>query len=246
MKKETWVLVRGLARESGHWGDFPSKLARALPDDVNIVPLDLPGVGTRLHERWPGSIEAAMESMRAKVVETDHRVHLFGISLGGMIVMEWAAKHPREVAGVVVGASSSSDLAPFWKRMRPRGLASIAIAAASRDSVKRQGRIVRAVVAREDLWDETTQLWVDIERERPVTLPLVAAQMLSASRWRAPKVLEVRSLFLVGNGDVLVHPDCSRRLAARYGAPIEEHPSAGHDLTTDASDWVIERLLKFR
>ena len=28
----TWILLRGLTRERGHWGDFPAMLVRALPD----------------------------------------------------------------------------------------------------------------------------------------------------------------------------------------------------------------------
>jgi pimeloyl-ACP methyl ester carboxylesterase len=240
---DTWILVRGLARESGHWGAFVPALARALPD-ANVLPLDLPGVGTRLHEPWPGSIGEAMERIRADV--PSGRVHLLGLSLGGMIVMEWAARHPDEVAGVVVGASSAGDLAPFWKRMRPRGLAQITLAAMTRDSASRQGRIVRTIINRRELWDETTAEWTRIERERPVTFATVRGQILSASRWRAPKTLEVPSLFLVGRRDNLVHPDCSRQLASRFGARLAEHPDAGHDLTTDACEWVIDELLRFR
>ena len=29
MSMHTWVLLRGLKRESGHWGDFPARLQRA-------------------------------------------------------------------------------------------------------------------------------------------------------------------------------------------------------------------------
>ena len=79
-----------------------------------------------------------------------------------------------------------------------------------------------------------------------MSLANVGAQVLAASRWRAPRALEVPALFLVGKRDRLVHPDCSRRLARRYGAELVEHPDAGHDLTTDATDWVIGELLRFR
>jgi pimeloyl-ACP methyl ester carboxylesterase len=73
----------------------------------------------------------------------------------------------------------------------------------------------------------------------------VAAQVFAASRWRAPSRLDVPALFLVGKRDRLVHPDCSRQLARRYGAELVEHPDAGHDLTTDASEWVVEQVLRF-
>ncbi|KGF78004.1 hydrolase, partial [Massilia sp. JS1662] len=44
----SWVLMRGLTRESGHWGTFMGKLQARFPDD-RIVALDLPGNG-RLHD----------------------------------------------------------------------------------------------------------------------------------------------------------------------------------------------------
>ena len=51
MTTKTWVLLRGLTREAGHWGGFGATLARALaagaPDGrpPRIVALDLPGHG---------------------------------------------------------------------------------------------------------------------------------------------------------------------------------------------------------
>jgi len=242
----TWVLVRGLAREAEHWGPFVPALARALPNHEVLTP-DLPGVGARRFERWPGSIARAAEVVRSEVLERARgtRLVLFGVSLGGMVVMDWAARHPEELDGVVVGASSARDVAPFWKRMRPRGIAALSRGILARDPDRRQAHVVRAIINRRDRWEETTRAWSRIERERPVTFATFRGQLASASRWRAPRSLDVPALFLVGRGDNLVHPDCTRALAARFGAPLVEHPDAGHDLTTDAGEWVIEQLLQW-
>jgi pimeloyl-ACP methyl ester carboxylesterase len=245
---ETWILLRGLSREAGHWGPFLQGLAQAMPD-ATLLPLDLPGAGARLHDRWPSTIAETVEMVRSEArsrAKPGARLVLMGVSLGGMVVMEWASRHPSELAGLVVGASSSADLAPFWKRMRPRALVSLVSSALMRDPGRRESRIVRTVSNRRDLWDETIRSWTQVERERPVKRATVAAQVASASRWRAPRALQVPSLFLVGQGDRLVHPDCTWRLARRYLAELVVHPEAGHDLTTDASDWVIGELLRFR
>lgn len=45
----TWLLLRGLTREAGHWGDFPRQLQAALPE-ARILAIDLPGNGT-LHRQ---------------------------------------------------------------------------------------------------------------------------------------------------------------------------------------------------
>ena len=247
MPRETWILLRGLGREAGHWGPFLPSLEAALPD-ADVLTLDLPGAGAHLDEPWPGSIHLAMERVRSEVaarVRARSRLTLFGVSLGGMVVLEWAACHQGELRGVVVGASSASDASPFWKRMRPRGLAGLATSALIRDRRRRQARIVRTVSNRRDLWGETIHRWTQVVAARPVRAATVGGQIVSASTWDAPAALAVPSLFLVGRGDRLVHPDCSRALARRFGAELVEHPAAGHDLTTDASEWVVSELARF-
>jgi pimeloyl-ACP methyl ester carboxylesterase len=248
MPGETWILLRGLSREAAHWGAFLPALQAAMPD-ATLLPLDLPGAGVRRHDRWPSTIREAMEMVRGEArakAPPGAPMFLLGVSLGGMVVMEWASRHPSEVAGVVVGASSASDVAPFWKRMRPAAIAALGRSAITRDRERREARIVHTVSNRRDLWDETVRSWVEIDRERPVSRVTVGAQVASASRWRAPRQLDVPLLFLVGERDRLVHPDCTRLLARRYAAPLVEHPDAGHDLTTDAKEWVVRETVRFR
>ena len=243
---ESWILLRGLTREAAHWGDFVPALSAALPD-VELVTVDLPGAGLS-KAPWPATIRDAMELVRAEAGARARgaRRFVFGVSLGGMVTMEWAARHPGELAGVVVGASSARDVAPFWRRMRPRALARLALGAMKRDVSAREAAVVRLVSNREDLWPETTRRWVEIQRARPMAAATARGQIAAGARYRAPERLGAPALFLVGLGDRLVHPDCSRALAARYGAPLSEHPSAGHDLTTDAGDWVVAELVRFR
>ena len=53
---QNWLLLRGLARESGHWGDFFSKLQRECPH-ATINTLDLPGTGRFNNLPSPNTIE---------------------------------------------------------------------------------------------------------------------------------------------------------------------------------------------
>ena len=45
---QNWILLRGLARESAHWGDFIPLLQSTFPD-AQLTLLDLPGTG-RFHQ----------------------------------------------------------------------------------------------------------------------------------------------------------------------------------------------------
>jgi pimeloyl-ACP methyl ester carboxylesterase len=216
--------------------------------DADVVPLDLPGTGARLHEHAPRTIGENVERVRESTAFRDASrgpVFLFGLSLGGMIAMEWAVRHPEELAGVVVAASSATDVASLWERFSPEGFLGMGINLVTKDPLRRHTRTARLVLNRRDLVDETARLWVQIERERPISRETLLAQMGAAGRWRAPRALTLPLLLLAGAKDRLVHPDCSRRLARRYHAPLIEHPDAGHDLTTDATAWVVDRIVRF-
>jgi pimeloyl-ACP methyl ester carboxylesterase len=243
-----WVVLRGLGRESGHWGPFLPALETAAKGS-DVVALDLPGTGTRLRERAPRSIRTTVDRVRDEASSRGllrAPLLLFGISLGGMVAMEWAASYPGELAGVAIAASSASDMTPLLKRFSALGFLLLVRNRFSRDPERRQRRLAWLVSNRRDIRDRIVKEWMQIERDRPVSFVTIRAQMDAASGWKAPHTLGgVRSLFLVGRKDRLVHPDCSRALARRYGAPLEEHPDAGHDLTTDAPDWVVEHLMRF-
>ena len=59
----TWVLLRGLTRESRHWGEFPARLQSRFANS-NVVALDLPGNGRLNAQRSPASIEAMADVYR--------------------------------------------------------------------------------------------------------------------------------------------------------------------------------------
>jgi pimeloyl-ACP methyl ester carboxylesterase len=216
--------------------------------DVRVLPLDLPGTGARLAERSPRSMRGILEKVRDAPelrAAFDGPVFLFGLSLGGMVAMEWGARYPSELAGAVIGASSASDVASLWKRFSPRAFLGMGLAIFDRDPLRRQARSARLLLNRDDLRDETVKLWVQIEKERPITRDTLRAQMGAAGRFRAPDSIDVPLRFLVGAKDRLVHPDCSRILALRYGAPLAVHPEAGHDLTTDVTAWAVDEVVRF-
>jgi pimeloyl-ACP methyl ester carboxylesterase len=243
----TWVLLRGLGRESGHWGPFLPALKTAATCS-EVAALDLPGTGTRLQERAPRTMRQLVDRVRDEACSRGllrAPIVLFGISLGGMVAMEWANSHPEELGGVAIAASSASDIAPVLKRFSALGILLVVRNRFTRDPERRQRRLAWLVSNRHDIRDRIVREWMQIERDRPVSFATIRAQMDAASRWHAPASLRVPSLFLVGRKDRLVHPDCTRALARRYGAALEEHPDAGHDLTTDAPDWVVDHCIRW-
>ena len=59
-----WILLRGLTRETRHWGDFSERLQS---DGTPVLALDLPGNGRLCHEPSPTRVEAMAEHARAQL-----------------------------------------------------------------------------------------------------------------------------------------------------------------------------------
>ncbi len=250
-KPDTWFLLRGLSREAGHWGRFVPDLRAALPGAA-VHTIDLPGAGTRRLTAWPDSVAAAMEHVRtdaeqAAPIARRGRTFVFAVSLGGMIALEWAARHPEELTGgVVVGNTSAGGLSPFWHRARPNAWMRMAAAAARVEGVRRERGILAMVSNRFEVHAETAEAWAEVARARPMHRKNVLGQLRAAIRWRAPShAPRVPVLLLVGAGDRMVHPSCSRTLAHRWDVPLREHPTAGHELTLDGGAWVVDQLARF-
>ena len=75
--------MRGLTRESGHWGRFIGLLQDRFPA-ARIVALDLPGNGRQNGLRSPLRIEATMQAAREQLraLGIAPPYHLLAMSLG--------------------------------------------------------------------------------------------------------------------------------------------------------------------
>lgn len=248
--RDTWFLLRGLSREAGHWGSFVPALRAALPH-ADVFTVDLPGAGTRRLVDFPASVGDAMELVRADAEvlmprARRGRTFVFGISLGGMVALEWAACYPNDLTGAAIANTSAGGVSPPWRRMRAGMWPRLFAAALASDPLVRERGIAEMVVNTRARHDDVARAWAELHRVRPMQPANVLRQVRAASRWVAPaRAPGPALLFLVGAQDRLVDPSCSRRLAARYGAPVVEHPEAGHDLTTDAEAWAVAELARW-
>ncbi|MCU4122230.1 alpha/beta fold hydrolase [Variovorax sp. N23] len=242
-----WVLLRGLTREAGHWGPLPALLAERLPG-VRILTIDLPGAGERHAVRSPTSIRATMEDCRAQLhARGVTRCHLLAMSLGAMVAVEWAHRHPQEVASAVLVNTSLRPFSAWHQRLRPRHYpALLGVLWPWRDAQAREAIVLRLTSRRRFTAAQkmaVVDAWVALRERHPVSIANALRQLLAAARYRAPaQAPGVPLQVLVGGGDVLVDPGCSRRLAQAWRLPIAEHPTAGHDLALDDPDWVAAQV----
>src|SRR5690606_32706139 len=85
----------------------------ALLPDAELVPVDLPGHGSRHTEEF--SADSALETIRAAVDgrSPGQRVVLAGHSLGGYLAMLYADRHPSALDALVLVGASAEPVGPL-------------------------------------------------------------------------------------------------------------------------------------
>ena len=241
----TFVLLRGLVRESRHWGDVAGRLRRALGGEA-VVALDLPGNGQFRDQASPTNVAAMAAACRARLAQQgiDRPVVLVAMSLGAMVALQWCQDAPQEVAGCVLVNTSLRGVSPFWKRLRPGQYLRLAgLLAPGRALLERERAVLAMTSSRPQRQSGVAQRWAGIAATHPVSRANALRQLIAALRY-APTASRppVPVLVLASAADRLVHPDCSREIARRWALPIEIHPDAGHDLPLDDPQWFVARI----
>jgi len=241
----TFVFLRGLTRESRHWGDFPALFHSEIPD-AGIVALDLPGNGSLNSMRSPTRIAAMTDHCRTELAARGVRppYYLLAMSLGAMVAVAWVESHPENVRGCVLINTSLRRYSPFYQRLRLRSYPSLFRLMLPGCSVQaREHAVLRLTSNLVINRAEMVQSWSTWRRERPVSRANALRQLWAASRYRPPlQKPPVPMLVLASAGDALVDPRCSRQIACLWQAEFAEHPAAGHDIPLDDGAWVARQV----
>jgi pimeloyl-ACP methyl ester carboxylesterase len=230
-----WLLLRGLGREQRHWGTFPEAFSSAVGG--RVVTIDLPGFGTEASRRSPVTVRGIAHDVRARFASerADESWSILGISLGGMIALEWCARHEADFERCVI-VNSSARPSPRFERFNPRALLS---PFASGRVAKERATL--ALISNRDA-RELDDLAV---KQANFTTPgrgAVARQMVAAARFEAPARIHAPLLCLASKTDRLVSYRCTERIAAQLGGELELSAQGGHDLSLDEPAWICDRV----
>jgi pimeloyl-ACP methyl ester carboxylesterase len=244
----TWILLRGLARESRHWGVFTQQLSATTGQAV--LALDFPGNGALCAKASPASVNGLLDALRQQIVEAGLAlpVNVLALSLGGMVATHWAQRYPGEVARLVLINTSMRPFNRWIERLRPGSWLALAQLAWHWDHAGKADRIESTIhqLTCQKTRQRASDLshWSYIRRSAPVSAVNALGQLWAAARFTCdptPPVCPV--LLLSSKGDDLVNPVCSTRLASSWQLAYHQHPWAGHDLPHDDGPWVCKRLM---
>ena len=239
------VMIRGLARSARFWLDFTPRMARSF----RVIVLDNRGVGRSDKPLRPFSTRTMADDVEAVL---DHakveRAHVFGMSLGGMIAMRFALRHPERVDRLVLGCTTMGGRAA--KKIPVTSVARLV--AAGRLSFADAMTYTAPIVVSPEflaLRDDILPAWRAIALSEPVPLKGSALQLLAAAEHDVHKEvrdIRARTLVLTGDADRLIPAENSRRLAKEIpGAELVILPGAGHDFTTEQPEPSARALERF-
>ncbi len=242
---QNWILLRGLARESAHWGAFVPLLQSAFPD-ARITLLDLPGAGCFHREISPNTIKAITDSVRCHALDKgllQQPVTILALSLGAMVAWEWMHRYPEDICGAVLINTSLADVSPFYQRLRWQSYRDFAALALTRNLYKRESAILRLTSNRRNQHKRIARAWVKIQSERPVSLKNCFRQIIAAATYRPGDIKPKQPVLLLnGLGDRLAAPACSEAIQKKWNLELRKHLWAGHDLTLDDGAWAVVQL----
>ena len=242
---QNWILLRGLARESAHWGDFIPLLQATFPD-ANVTLLDLPGTGRFHKEVSPRTIKAITETVRHHALDNgclQQPVTILAISLGAMVAWEWMRNYPDDICGASLINTSFADLSPFYHRLRWQSYGKFAALVMKRNVRNRETAILQLVSNRRDQDEQISHAWEKIQNQRPISLKNSFRQIIAAASYRPGDIKPEQPILLLnGKGDRLVAPICSEAIHKKWNLELRSHPWGGHDLTLDDGAWVALQL----
>lgn len=242
--KQKWFFLRGLVRESGHWAGFLEKFQSHFPQ-VEIVPIDLPGSGVHFQKTCPSSVPGMVDELRKEFLSAGSTNHLFAISLGAMVGLDWMHRYPQDFQSAILVNTSLRGISPLYHRLLPRNYFTILKCFFS-SPLEIEKNILRITSNRPELHAALALEWEKIHRSRPVSKSNAIRQLWAAAKFHPPQEKPRTKILLLNSlEDHLVSPDCSRALADFWKVPLQRHPSAGHDLTLDEPQWVLEQSQEF-
>ena len=230
------LLIHGLGLSGGAWW----RTVDALSPDLRVITFDNRGIG-RSESLMPAYTTEAMADDALAVVDDLglEQVHVYGISLGGMVAQQFALRHPRRVRSLVLGATQpggrravhpDAEVLAFFQRRSRMRMEEAAWASVPYNYGPR---------AREEQVDRIAD---DIERRltNPFNEQAYRAQLFAAAMHNCYGRLDrIRVPVLVVHGahDRVIPVENAHMLAERIpGSELRLLPDAGHLYPTEQPD----------
>lgn len=220
---------------------------QALSDRYRCIAWDMPGFGASAALASDAGFDEVLATLTTFATQTLGltRAHFVGLSVGGMILQQLAARHPDLVQSIAMldcsprfGFGGDGDSAPFlaWVRaeMQTKGQAAFSEA------------MIRAIVAPGTGEPVIQQAIAAMARATPAGLDLAARLIAAHDALDVLPQIRCPALAMAGAEDGETPPAYAREIARLIpDGNLSVIPDAGHIANLEAADTVTARLRVF-
>lgn len=237
------LLIQGLGCEAETiWRPVLSELD-AHGDETQNLAFNMRGIGESTG--WPQSLEQMADDAAALLeAKAGQPTEVIGHSLGGVVAILLAARHPSLVKSLVL-----MDTVPSYSEKTRSGFLWRA------DEIRKAKDIstIFDIVIPRSFGNEVKVRDPDtiatfeamLARQSPETYAHVCELAANADAWSAFAVLEVPTLFMSGSEDIATSPEIMKPLAAEAKGQFIEIPQAGHNPPLEQAAFVAAAILGF-
>jgi pimeloyl-ACP methyl ester carboxylesterase len=236
---QKWILIRGLTRSHFHWFDFKNNFQKKFQVDSVLAP-ELAGNGELSHLKTPKNISLCITQLKTQLPNFQQPIGIIGISLGGMIAARWAQEYPNDVSRLVL-INTSSNLSPFYHRFRPSIYLNVLKAVFFSKAFAIENFILKTTSNTEN-WKSVFSQCVRFQEIHSIQISNLIQQLKIAGKTDLSHKPNCPVLILTAKNDRLVNYQCSLDIAAAWNTTAHIHPTAGHDLPLDDSDWILNQI----
>lgn len=243
------LLLHGLSKSARHWLGFDQILSQTF----RVITVDHPGIGRSRNSpiSWGHTVRKSAQTYASLIRSLNlGKIHVLGVSLGGMIAAELGVIAEDLVESLTIINSSSLTLSAV-PRLSPKAMGVILLGGLAPALLPKIS--ANAILSPELCDDRKSKIitrWQEIFELEGLQRTAALKQLLAAAsyRFRLPnKHLDYpRTLILYGENDPFVPTSQSSLLAqAIPGATLQALDSLGHEPFLEDPDRVAEQVVKF-
>jgi alpha-beta hydrolase superfamily lysophospholipase len=241
-----FYLLRGLSRESAHWGTFPQELIEKFPQS-KVIEMDLPGMGMLNQINSPTNINPIIDILRTTYYSKEGTNIFIASSLAALVAITWVQQGKNEFHGLVLLSPSLKGICKFTERFKPRSWYDCGVIMLHPSVRVREKKLLKINLNDNRSRNELLNTWIGIHKSRPYKAKNVFRQLLAGTRFNLlDHPIQIPILISGSKEDKLVASTCFIKLKIKLGADIALHDYAGHALTLDASAWLTDKIYSWQ